>query len=90
MRCLRSWNVCSFVTRQFQTSFQALGSKAWRLKIQTNWHVFVAVLGEKLLQNNKSLRNVCLWGCKEAALWLIWHNFLFYVENALIMLFHIT
>ena len=35
MHCLRLWNVRSFVTRQFQTSDQALGSlKAWRLKIR--------------------------------------------------------
>ena len=41
----------------------------------------MAVLGEKLLQNNQSLRNFCFWGCKEAALSLMWHNFLFYVEK---------
>ena len=37
--------------------------------------VFVAVLGEKLLQNNRSLRSFCFWGCKEAALSPIWHDF---------------
>ena len=46
-----------------------------------HWHVFVAVLGEKLLQNNQLLRNFCFWDCKEAALSLIWHSFLFYVEK---------
>ena len=82
MHCLCSWNICSFVTRQFQTSFQ-VHFKGLEVKnsSQTSWHVSVAVLGEKLLQNNQSLRNFCLWGCKEAALLLIWHNCLFYVEK---------
>ena len=38
-----------------------------------NWCVFVAVLGEKLLQKNQSLQNFCLWGCKAAALLLMWY-----------------
>ena len=44
---------------------------------RTNWGVFVTALGEKLLQNNQSLEFllVGLWGCKVAALSLIWHNF---------------
>ena len=48
---------------------------------QTNCHVFVAVLGEKLLQNNQSLRDFCLWDCKEAALSLLWRNVMFCVEK---------
>ena len=43
--------------------------------------VFVAASGEKLLQNNQSLRNFLLLGCKEAASSLMWPNFLFYVEK---------
>ena len=76
MHCLHSWSVHSFVTGQFQTSFLKVKNLS-----QTKWYVFVAVLGEKLLQNNQSLRNVCLWGGKQAALSLIWHNVLFYVEK---------
>ena len=40
-------------------------------------HVFVTLLGEKLHQNTRSLRNFCLWGCKAAAVSLIWNNFFF-------------
>ena len=42
-----------------------------------SWHVFVTVSKEKLhvLQNNHSLLNFCLWGCKAAALLLMSHNF---------------
>ena len=46
-----------------------------------NWCDFVAVLGEKLLQNNQSFRNFSFWGYKEAALSLIWHKFWFYMEK---------
>ena len=42
---------------------------------------FVAVSEEKLLQNNQSLWNFCFWSCKEAALLLVRHNFLFYAEK---------
>ena len=48
-----------------------------------NWSVFVIVLGEKLLQNNQSLLNFCLWGCKAAALLLMWHNIVpYYAEKS--------
>ena len=47
-----------------------------------NWCVFSAVSGEKLPQNNHSLWNFCFWGCKEAALSLIWHIFLCFVEKS--------
>ena len=53
---------------------------------QTNWRVFIPVLREKLLQNSQSLRNFCIWGCKEAALSLRWPNFLCIMwKNALII-----
>ena len=38
---------------------ECLEVKNWS---QMKWHVFVAVLGEKLLQNNQSLQSDCLWG----------------------------
>ena len=68
-------------TEHLQLSNQACSTKlvwnTWRLKnwSQTKWHVFFSVLGEKLLQNNKSPWNFSLWGCKAAALSLIWNNF---------------
>jgi len=42
---------------------------------QTKWPVFVAVLGEKLLQNNQSLQIFAFGGSKTAALSLILNNF---------------
>ena len=42
---------------------------------ETSWCVFTTVLGEKILENDWSLQNFCLWGCKEAVSSLIWHNF---------------
>ena len=72
---LHSWNVRSFETTQFHGNYFP-GSSVKGLKVKKmNWRVFVAVLGEKFLQNNRSLQNFCFWGCKEAALLLIWHNF---------------
>ena len=55
-----------------------------------NWNVFITVSGVKLLQNNQSIQNFCLWSCKATALSLMWHNFFCftwkkssdYVENA--------
>lgn len=50
-----------------------------------NWHVFVIVLGEKLLQTNQPLCNFCLWGCKAAVSLLMWLKFSVYAEESLIM-----
>ena len=41
--------------------------------------VWVTVLGEKHLQSNQSLQNLCLRDCKAAALALMWAN---YTEDA--------
>ena len=49
-----------------------------------NWRVFIGVLGVKLLQNNQSLRNFCLWGCKAAGLLLVAQFFCFMWKKALI------
>jgi len=48
-------------------------TKAWRLKIchRTKLCVSVADLGQKLLQNNQSLPNFCLWVWEAATLSLM-------------------
>ena len=79
---LHLWNICSFVTRQFpQTQFPGSSVKGLEVKDLSlrNCLVFITVLGEKLLQNNQSLQNLCFWGCQEAALSVIWHNRFFWV-----------
>ena len=65
-----------------ETNFQGSLVKGLETKnlSQTNWCVFVAVL-EELLQNNQSLQNFCFWGCKEALLLLIWHNFFCFMQK---------
>ena len=46
-----------------------------------NLHVSFAVLEMKLNQNNKTLQNFHLWGCKAAALALLYNFFLFCEEK---------
>ena len=83
MRFSHSWNVFSFVTRQFQTSFQALGSKAWRLKIHRKRTGRISLLFWKksFFKITNHFEIFVFWGCKEAALSLIWHNVLLYMEK---------
>ena len=50
-----------------------------------NWRYSVAVLGEKILQNDQSVLKFCFSGCKKVALSLIWHNFCVMWRKALIM-----
>lgn len=51
-----------------------------------NLHVFFAVLEIKLNQNNKTLQNFHLWGCKAAALALLYNFFFSFVrKKSLIM-----
>ena len=87
---LHLWNISSFVTRQFlQTQFPGSSVKGLEVKNLSlrNCLVFITVLGEKLVQNNQSLQNLCFWGCQEAALSVIWHNrffcCFFFVEKKL-------
>ena len=65
---LHWWNVSSFVTRQFpQNCFQALWSRAWRLKFRPKrTGVFMLLCYFKIT----NLWTFCFWGCKEAALLL--------------------
>ena len=82
MHCLHSWNVCSFVTRQFQTSFQALGSKAWRLKIHhKRTGGFSSLFLEKNFKRTNHFGIFAFGVVRKLLLSLIRHNFLFYVEK---------
>ena len=82
MHFWHSGNVHSFVTRQFQTSFQALGSKAWRLKIH---HKRTGRFSSLFLEKNFKITNhfgIFAFGVvRKLLLSLIRHNFLFYVEK---------
>jgi len=60
---LQSWNICNLVTRHFIGQWKIVSRLFTQSRLeqlqkntsQTKWHVFVTVLGEKLLQNNHSI-----------------------------------
>ena len=66
MQNLRLWNVrCLMASHFHKTSFQ-VSIEVTNLS-QMNWGVFITGLGQKVLQNNQSLRNFCSWGFRMLA-----------------------
>ena len=65
MQNLRLWNVrcwpVIFKKKRFQVSLEVTNLS------RMNWGVFITGLGQKVLQNNQSLRNFCSWGFRMLA-----------------------